>query len=65
MYTLLFYIYNINLNNKNLHILSSLRKKSQAEDFYEKKISYGNLTLSGEYANGRNMCLTIALSIAK
>ena len=40
-------------------------RRREAEAFYEKEISYRNLTPSNEYTMGRNMCLTIALALSK
>ncbi|MGV8141393.1 MAG: hypothetical protein ACP5NW_03050 [Candidatus Woesearchaeota archaeon] len=51
--------------NENLVYLSTLSRKSESQPFYEDKISTGNLTPSGEYTNGRNMCLTVALAFSK
>ena len=51
--------------NKLLEKLSKKIYKAKAEEFHYYKISTFNLTPSGEYANGRYMCTTIALSTAK
>ena len=51
--------------NKNMEDLCELRLKEQAENFYIKRIGWENLTPSGEYSNGKYMCLTIALFVAK
>jgi hypothetical protein len=51
--------------NENLVQLSTLTRKNESQPFYEDKISTGNLTPSGEYTNGRNICLTVALAISK
>jgi len=51
--------------NRNLVKLVKMTRKAKAETFYEKKIGWENLTVSGEYTAGRNMCLFIALSLAK
>jgi len=51
--------------NRHLVKLVKITRKAKAETFYEKKIGWENLTASGEYTAGRNMCLFIALSLAK
>ncbi|MDP2750431.1 MAG: hypothetical protein Q8O89_06375 [Nanoarchaeota archaeon] len=55
----------VHLYNQNLEKLTRLTKKADAEVFYEKQIGWENLTPSSEYVNGRVMCTTIALLIAK
>lgn len=61
---------NIDLNgikqyNKNLLELTLRTKLNDIEELYNQKIGYGNLTPSGEYSNGRMMCLFIALAVAR
>jgi len=51
--------------NNNLNKLIRLTRKRGAEPFYEREIGFDNLTPSGEYTNGRVMCLFIAMCIAK
>ncbi|MBU0615057.1 MAG: hypothetical protein KJ601_03110 [Nanoarchaeota archaeon] len=51
--------------NRNMELLTHLRLKKQAEEFYQYKIGWENLTPSGEYAVGRTMCFTVALAVAK
>ncbi len=51
--------------NRNLELLIKLRLKKDAEELFEKKIGWENMTASGEYACGRVMCLTIAMYVAK
>jgi hypothetical protein len=51
--------------NANMLKLSKLIKREESEPFYFNEISTGNLTPSNEYTMGRNMCLTIAIAIAK
>lgn len=51
--------------NKNMKRLVQMPKYHEAEEFYGQKISWGNLTPSGEYSNGRYMCMFIALALAK
>ncbi|MBI2105940.1 hypothetical protein HYT56_03830 [Candidatus Woesearchaeota archaeon] len=51
--------------NSNLEKLAFIRYKKDASKFYFNNISHGNQTSTGEYSIGRNMCLFIALSIAK
>jgi len=51
--------------NKNLEKLAFLRYKKDASKFYFEVISYGNMTSDGEYATGRNMCLIIAMALAR
>lgn len=51
--------------NHNLEKLAFMRYKKDAFKFYSEIIEYGNLTPSGEYATGRNMCLFIAMAYAK
>ncbi|HII17384.1 TPA: hypothetical protein HA361_05720 [Candidatus Woesearchaeota archaeon] len=48
----------------NLNLLELTKKitKKEATGFYVQRIGYRNLRLAGEYAIGRNMCLTIALA---
>ena len=42
-----------------------MRYKKDASKFYFETIGYGNITPTGEYAVGKNMCLVIAMSTAK
>jgi hypothetical protein len=59
---------NLNGIKKYNHNLKKLTKKTSfkaSEAFYENDIGYGNVTPTGEYANGRMMCLTIAVALAK
>lgn len=51
--------------NRNMEILTNLRLKKDAERFYQKKVGWDNLTPSGEYTVGRNMCLFIVMYTAK
>jgi len=51
--------------NKNLDKLTKLTNLEECRNFYEKDIGWNNLTPSGEFANGRFMCLFIALYVAK
>jgi len=51
--------------NANLLKLSTLTKRSESEPFYFNELSTGNLTPSNEYTMGRNMCLTIAMTLCK
>jgi hypothetical protein len=51
--------------NEKMIILSKTRLKKYSQSLYEDKISTGNMSASGEYTMGRNMCLTIALATAK
>jgi hypothetical protein len=51
--------------NRNMGLLANLRLKKDAERFYQKNIGWDNLTPSGEYTVGRNMCLFIALYSAR
>lgn len=51
--------------NSNLRKLAFMRYKRDASKFYFDKISHGNLTPTGEYSTGRNMCLIVAMSISK
>ncbi len=51
--------------NKNMLALAHMLTKKEALPFYEKKIGFDNLTASGEYTNGRYMCTTIMMYLAK
>ncbi len=51
--------------NRNLETLTKHLRIKDAETYYESTIGYKNLTPTGENANGRAMCLFIALAIAK
>jgi hypothetical protein len=51
--------------NENMVLLSKKRLKKYSQDFYEGTISTGDMTPSGEYTMGRNMCLIVAMAIAK
>jgi len=51
--------------NESMRELSTKRLKEEGSDLYEQKIGAGNSTPSGEYTNGRTMCVIIAMWIAK
>ena len=51
--------------NQNLIKLITMRLKKDAEKFYIKKIGWENLTPSGEYTNGRTICIFILMYFAK
>lgn len=51
--------------NSNLEKLKCFKFKKDAEPFYYSNISHGNLGPGGEYAIGRNMCMTIAMALTK
>ena len=51
--------------NEKMIILSKTRLKKYSQTLYEERISTGDMSASGEYTMGRNMCLIIALCIAK
>lgn len=51
--------------NENLRRLAFMRYKKEASPFYISRIGWENMTLSGEYAVGRSMCLVVAMSVAK
>lgn len=51
--------------NRNMERLAGITSRWRAKKFYEEQIGYMNLTPSGEYANGRMMCVTIAIALAK
>lgn len=55
----------IYLYNENLKKLAFMRYQKDASLFYDNEIGYNNPTFSGENAVGRNMCLIIALWVAK
>lgn len=51
--------------NENIRHLAFMRYKKEAAPFYASRIGWENLSPSGEYAIGRNMCLVVAMSVAK
>jgi len=51
--------------HRKLEELSKIKSYTAGENYHDSKISTGNMGPSGEYTIGRNMCLIIAMSIAK
>ena len=54
----------IHAYHENLKTLCAMQSKWKMTRFYVKTIGWENLTPSGEYSNGRVMCVTIALWLA-